>query len=159
MIKPKRCVVPQNARTVLPAADYADAYEAELPGQLSAMDAARKVLSGSPRWEAPLLVLRNALVKPFGLASSKDAALLKGEHVSFFPVLETTQNRVVLGLDDRHLNFRLVVDAKPLPENLTHVTLSTVITRHNLLGRIYLAMVLPFHKLIVPSFLRGGQTR
>ena len=159
MIKPKACAVPENAKTVLSVADYADAYEAILPGHLSAMEAAQKVFAGSPSWMASLLMLRDALVKPFGLASTKDAALLKGEHIGFFPVLQTTPSRVVLGLDDRHLNFRLVVDAKPLPENLTHVILSTVITRHNWLGRIYLAVVLPFHNLIVPAFLRGSQTR
>jgi Protein of unknown function (DUF2867) len=117
------------------------------------------VFNAPPSWVTPLLALRNIIVRPFGLASSKDAASMKGEHVDFFPVLKSTQNRVVLGLDDRHLNFRLVIDAKPLPENLTHVTLSTVITRHNWLGRIYLAVVLPFHNRIVPAFLRSGQTR
>jgi hypothetical protein len=34
------------------------------------------------------------------------------------------------------------------------VTATTLVLTHNLLGRTYLAIILPFHRLIVPSMLR-----
>jgi hypothetical protein len=34
------------------------------------------------------------------------------------------------------------------------VTATTLVLTHNRLGRIYLAIILPFHRLIVPAMLR-----
>jgi hypothetical protein len=34
------------------------------------------------------------------------------------------------------------------------VTATTLVLTHNLLGRVYLAIILPFHRLIVPAMLR-----
>jgi hypothetical protein len=34
------------------------------------------------------------------------------------------------------------------------VTATTVVLTHNLLGRVYLAIILPFHRLIVRAMLR-----
>ena len=73
--------------------------------------------------------------------------------LGLFPVVSQQPDRVVLGFDDRHLDFRLVVDA---PGN-GDVTGTTLIRTHNLLGRIYLAIVLPFHRIIVPAMLRRAR--
>lgn len=55
-------------------------------------------------------------------------------------------------MDDRHLDFRCVIDIAnfDLGQN---VSIATIIRRHNRLGRIYLATILPFHRLIVRSAL------
>jgi hypothetical protein len=34
------------------------------------------------------------------------------------------------------------------------ITATTLVKTHNLFGRIYLAIILPFHRLIVPAMLR-----
>ena len=60
---------------------------------------------------------------------------------------------MVLGFDDRHLDFRIVVETQAAGEDQTSVRLMTLIRRHNLLGRAYLAAIMPFHKLIVASML------
>ena len=57
---------------------------------------------------------------------------------------------MVLGFDDTHLNFRIVVDVRPLNETTRRVTVATLVHRNNLLGRVYLATV---HKLVVPTML------
>ena len=35
-----------------------------------------------------------------------------------------------------------------------NVTLTTLVLTHNLLGRIYLAVIMPFHRLVVRAMLR-----
>jgi len=60
---------------------------------------------------------------------------------------------LVAGLDDAHLDFRLVVDVAGTGAE-RRVTATTLVLTHNLLGRAYLAVILPFHRLIVPSMLR-----
>jgi hypothetical protein len=151
---PQPCAVPAEAFTALANSDFADAFEADLPGKLTALEASRKVVASVPRWVVPLLALRDILVKPFGLISTENTT---GEKIGFFPLLSATEHSAVLGLDDKHLDFRLVVSVRPATGDQTQVTVSTLLKRHNLLGKLYLAVVLPFHRRIVPAFIKGAQ--
>jgi hypothetical protein len=138
---------------LLPGADFVDAFRLNIAGVgLSATDAAKKALDDPPAWIRHLLGLRNALVAPLGLkpgAGDDDPR----ERIGFFPVESASPSRVVLGFDDSHLDFRLVVDVAEAGA-LTEVTATTLIRRHNLFGRVYLAAILPFHRVIVPALLR-----
>ena len=73
--------------------------------------------------------------------------------IGMFPVLSETPDRVVAGFNDKHLDFRVVVDVATFPDN-QQVTATTLVLTHNLLGRIYLAIIKPFHRLIVPAMMR-----
>ena len=69
--------------------------------------------------------------------------------IGIFPVISQTPDRLVAGFNDSHLDFRVVVDVA------THgagrqVTATTLVKTHNRLGRTYLAIILPFHRLMVP---------
>ena len=70
-----------------------------------------------------------------------------------FPVILSTPTQSVMGFDDRHLDFRIVVETETLPDRQTAVRMMTLVKRHNLLGRFYLAAIMPFHKLIVANTL------
>jgi hypothetical protein len=136
----------------LPGADFVDAYRLTVPAAgLSAPDAAKKALDHPPVWVRQLLGLRNALVAPFGLKPGPGDDDPRAR-IGFFPVEFASPSRIVLGFDDGHLDFRLVVDVAEVGA-LTEVTATTLIRRHNLFGRIYLAAILPFHKAIVPALL------
>ena len=93
---------------------------------LDAPEAARRAFAGQPGWIAKLLAIRNILVAPLGLKPGADGNLPASGRVGIF----SSSERVVLGFDDRHLDFR-----------------------NSLFGRVYLATVTPFHKLIVPTML------
>jgi hypothetical protein len=58
-----------------------------------------------------------------------------------------------MGLADKHLDFRLAIDVAALDERRREVVATTLVQTHNTLGRAYLAIVLPFHRLIVPSMI------
>lgn len=126
----------------LPEADWADRFELALDGKgVTAAEAAERSLGRSPRWIRELLRLRNRMVSLVGL---KSAAPRPGRFglVGAFPVLSKTDDEVVLGFDDKHLDFRIV-------------GVTTLVRRHNTLGWVYLAAVIPFHKVIVPTLLAG----
>ena len=74
-----------------------------------------------------------------------------------FPCLSRTPERVVMGLNDSHLDFRLTVDAIALHGQTQRFTATTVVKPHNLFGRMYLATIMPFHKMIVPAMLARVQ--
>lgn len=135
-------------------ADWADCYATEVSKEFdTALDAANAIVRHFPKWTYPALTLRQVLVTPFGLKGSQHAKSNIGK-VGVFPIVTEEQNRVVAGFDDSHLNFRIVVDIVKTDSG-QRVSLATIIKRHNLLGRIYLQTVLPFHRAIIRSALAG----
>lgn len=135
-------------------ADWADCYVTEVSDEFDcALDAANAIVRHFPKWTYPALALRQVLVTPFGLKGSEQAQSNIGK-VGVFPIITEEQNRVVAGMDDSHLNFRIVVDIVKADEG-QRISLATLIKRHNLLGRIYLQTVLPFHRAIIRSALAG----
>jgi hypothetical protein len=136
----------------LPGADWGDCFEVRSSrAGLSAAAAARRAFETMPRWAAKLMALRNLLVKPFGLKADPGAASADAPRIGMFPVVLSTPTQCVLGFDDRHLDFRIVVETETLPDKRTAIRMMTLVKRHNRLGRFYLAVIMPFHKLIVAT--------
>lgn len=139
---------------VLPRADWADRYSRkDLPAGTRALQIAERLVGEPPSWVVALLGLRNRIVAMFGL---KPAEFRLGAFGDFgaFPVVSSKDSRVVLGFDDSHLDFRIVIDVHDDSVGTARVTLTTLVARHNAMGRIYILLVTPFHKLIVRTFLR-----
>ncbi|MCY0148879.1 DUF2867 domain-containing protein [Hoeflea sp. G2-23] len=138
----------------LPDADWADCFEmlSARPG-LSAEAVARQAFERMPKWVGVLMVLRNLVVRPFGLKGNPAGAATTVARVGFFPVISKNDAEMVLGFDDRHLDFRIVVLTEPSGDGETRIRMMTLIRRHNFLGRAYLSVIMPFHKLIVASSL------
>ncbi|WP_160316312.1 DUF2867 domain-containing protein [Ahrensia marina] len=102
------------------------------------------------KWTYPALFLRQILVAPFGLKGARNNS--EQDRIGIFPVIHEADNVVYAGLDDKHLDFRIVIEIKPHGQ-AQEVSLKTIIRRHNALGRNYLQLVLPFHRRIIKSAL------
>ena len=150
-------VLPALPSAVLPNSDWADAYEIETKRILPDMKSAAFCIVGTmPNWAKRLLWLRNVLVVPFGLKPGDQTIVdAKAEHVDFFPVLSEDDDQIVLGLDDRHLDFRILLERQP-SGSYTRYRLTTLVKRHNLFGRLYLFAITPFHKRLVRSVLTNA---
>ncbi|MDP3691628.1 DUF2867 domain-containing protein, partial [Bradyrhizobium sp.] len=141
-----------DAGALLAGAQFSDAFGLEVDGRaLDARRAAERMMARAPRWVDALLTLRNILVAPFGLKKSGAAATAR-DMIGIFPVISQTPERLVAGFDDSHLDFRVVVDVAPHGTG-QQVTATTLVRTHNRLGRTYLAVILPFHRLVVRSML------
>jgi len=137
----------------LPRADWADRYEIEVAGPLTAMQAAELAISHQPSWVRGLMWLRNRIVSMFGIKTSEHVRARAGRKIGFFPLVAATDSQVVLGFDDRHLDFRVVVDIRDNGAKAQTVTMTSLIKRNVAFGYVYLAAVTPFHRLIVQSML------
>ena len=120
---------------------------------LDASTAVNRMFGRMPWWIRALMAVRNRLVAPLGLKTGRDRAIATSRRIGFFPIVTETPERVVLGLDDKHLDFRIAVDVAKLEGARRQTTATTLVRCHNLLGRLYLAAVLPFHRVIVPAML------
>jgi hypothetical protein len=143
-----------DAEALLAGAQFTDAFCIEVSDHdLDARRAAERMMARQPRWAEALLSLRNLLVAPLGLKTSGASLAAPRDMIGIFPVVSETPERLIAGFNDRHLDFRVVVDVTPAG-GVRQVTATTLVKTHNWLGRTYLAIIMPFHRLIVPALLR-----
>ena len=142
-----------EARRLLAGAQFMDAFSIMIDdATLDARGAAERIFASTPRWTRTLMAARDVIVTPFGLKTEKIARAAVNR-VGLFPVLSETPARLVAGLDDSHLDFRVLIALSEAGPR-RRVTVTTVVLTHNFLGRAYLAIITPFHRVIVRALLR-----
>lgn len=148
-------------------ADLADAFAIALPaGAPQDTEALARAVFGDPApWFRALLALRDAIVAPFGI---KTSARLRRElgsdgaatHIDFFPILSREPGELIIGDDDRHLDFRAsVLQRASASGEGRELVATTAVHCHNLFGRIYIFVISPFHRLVVRSSLSRAAAR
>lgn len=142
-----------DADALLAGAQFIDAFRVDIgAAAVNARQASIRMVLHWPRWIDALLRLRNILVRPLGLKTSGEGEPAPGGMIGLFPVLSETPKRLVAGFDDSHLDFRIVVDVSGDAAS-RQVTSTTLVRTHGLLGRTYLALIMPFHKLVVRGMM------
>lgn len=144
--------------------NLADAYSIELPTGASTNPEllARFIFAHQAPWISSLMAVRDMIVAGFGLKTAKHLASLNAQsgtgRLSIFKIYSTSPTEVVLGEDDKHLDFRLSVlcSGQASPGAKRHLILSTVVHCHNRLGRLYIFLIAPFHRWVVQSSLRSA---
>jgi hypothetical protein len=147
----------------LEGADFFDSYEMPLEhGGRSALEIYLCVVSKTPAWINFLMATRNRVVSLFGLKNLGHLGDLKrtkavsdyriGDRIGIFTLLSNTDNEVIMGDSDKHLDVKVSI-CKLVQDGKESVASTTVVHIHNLLGRVYMLFVIPFHKLIVPAVL------
>ena len=139
---------------ILIGAQFGDAYYVSVSDPaLDAPVAAQRMMGHSPRWVRALMNMRNAIVEPLGLKTPSPRDVRRTNTIGTFPILRQSAQRVVLGFNDKHLDFRVIVDVAHGSDG-SRVTGTTLVRTHNLLGRVYLAAIKPFHRVIVRAMLK-----
>ncbi len=141
--------------------DFSDGYRGHVavPG-LTALECARAIFENPPRFAVALMSMRNRIVALFGLKTPEKLHHHQpGDRlVGNFPLISESLEQVVLGGDDKHLDFRILVSA--LGDRAgSEVTLSTLVRTNNLFGKIYLFAVMPFHRFLSRHMLARGLRR
>lgn len=146
-------------------ANLADAYAATIPGDgpYDIRALAEATLGHPDIWVRGLMSLRDAIMSRFGVKTSRQILDRRqdqgGEHIDFFPILWQSEREIVVGEDDRHLNFRTSLMLRRMPDQIDEeLIIATAVHCHNRLGRVYLATIAPFHRLVIRSCLRKAVT-
>jgi hypothetical protein len=130
-----------DSERILPGHQFVDAYRVPAPPGLDAIEATRLVFAHGPGWIRALMGLRNRLGRLVGL---------KAAPAGGFPVIRQSSDAVLMGFDDRHLDFRIVVAVAD-----GHATVTTIVRWHNAWGRAYLGAIMPFHRAIAARMIEG----
>ena len=149
--------------------DYVDSFAGEVMNSKSDIDISevgKAFFISGPQWGKKMFAFRNKVVGLFGLKTGADPDKTQaadhfqcevGERMGIFTVFEKTENEIILGEDDKHLDFRVSLLLDKIQDDKTEkaLTISTTVKLHNWLGILYFLPVRPFHRLIVPAMLKN----
>jgi len=130
-----------GSERILPGHQFADAYKVPAPHGIDAIGAMRRAFAHGPLWIRTLMGLRNRLGRVVGL---------KPAPAGGFPVIRQSPGEVLMGFDDKHLDFRIVATVAG-----GFATLTTLVRWHNAWGRAYLVAIMPFHRAIAARLIEG----
>lgn len=117
----------------------------------SPKELAEIALANSPLWFRILFSIRQKLASLIGLTTKTSQGTNPG--VGFLlslPVVQDDETAFEAGLADKHLDFTLRISKE---NNQIH--LKTQIWFNNIWGKIYLAIVKPFHNLILAHWVKA----
>lgn len=161
MAKIIKCELPTNSLLGKYPNQYIDAYQGTFISEkeVTVEQITLAFFYTSPQWINTLFKLRNFIVKAFGLKGSnvdvryiKNSTVKVGQSFGLFKVFEMNQREIVLGEDDKHLNFRVSIYLEQI-EKQSNLIISTTVNYHNTLGKIYFLLIKPFHKIVVKTML------
>ena len=157
--------VPPSSRISheLQGAYFFDSYEMPLAHDgRSALDIYLMIITKMPSWINFLMTVRNRVVAVLGLKNlghlgefnqaKASSAYRVGDRVGIFSLLSISDDEIILGDSDKHLDVKVSV-CKLVRQDRQSVAVTTVVHTHNLLGRIYMLFVAPVHRRIVPASL------
>jgi hypothetical protein len=162
------CDVPSHSvlsRDLIENAHFRDSYRAPLTrNELGVVDIFFAIFAHHPWWMKLLLIVRNKAASLIGLDAPTASEVLHveigdryavGEKIGVWPIFSLTDDELVVGRDNKHMDFRLSVLKLPDGDRMS-VAVSTVCTVHNLAGKCYLFCIVPFHRLGLRKLLANA---
>ena len=165
-----KTTLPKNSllNNLIQKYDYSDSFQGKFQDtedKITPEVVARAFFSTAPSWVQHLFALRNTLVKFLGLKTADDLtdrqAFLDnckfemGDRLGLFQVFDKNENEIIIGENDKHLDFRVLLFIQKNDATNRTLIISTTVVFHNWLGRAYFMPVKPFHNLIVPIMLKA----
>jgi hypothetical protein len=150
------------AAQVFPQINYFDSYRIQLPPDLPADldELYLKVFTLPPHSAVgKLMRLRNALVKPLGLKTGLPKAhevrkpMQIGDRARLFKLFQRAEDELLLGEDDKHLDFRVSV-LRQHQNGQNWLTITTVVQYNNWFGGLYFSLIRPFHARLMPWMMK-----
>ncbi|WP_157220947.1 DUF2867 domain-containing protein [Flavisphingomonas formosensis] len=137
-------------------ADLIDSYVVQLPPLLTLdmVSLAHIAFGARPLWIELLMQLRDAIMKPLGVKTREELQSISDapQRIAFFSLVSEHPDEIILGADDKYLDFRLsLLRTVEGSENL--LTATSVVHVRNRLGTLYISVIRPFHKVIVRASL------
>ena len=126
--------------------DYTDNFSeiVHVAQPISAKELAYRLFC-APKWVIALIKFRNAIVKPLGL---------KGEKSLYDLINVESENRATLSKNDKHLDFKVTLMTESIGNGNQRISVGTKVGLHNSMGKVYFAIIKPFHVLICKTLIK-----
>lgn len=145
----------EGIKSAIHQVDFTDTFSTT--NQLDDLNIITNLIFGTtPKWVEFLMKLRNRVVKVFGLKTNKpedfNTDFKVGGYIGFFKIFHIQSNEIMLGANDKHLNFRVSVYNSN--ETLFNIKATTLVEYNNRFGKIYMTIIKPFHHIIVKAMVK-----
>lgn len=120
-----------------------------------------KLFRSTPKWVEYCMQFRNQFVSRMGLKNlgsfneidhaKAEADYRFGDRIGIFTLIQRNEKEIIIGDSDRHLNVTLSVYQD---QSTNILTVTTIVHLKNMLGRVYMLLVIPMHRKIVPATLK-----
>ncbi len=138
--------------------DFQDSYKVKLSNRdISIENIYINVFAHSPKWTNVLLAIRNKIVGIFGLDTYREPSevvkknLKVGLKTGIFKIYAILEKEIIAGEDDKHLNFRVSV-----LKQSGELFISTLVHYNNWFGKMYMTLIIPFHKRVIRAILKSA---
>ena len=167
-MKVKKCDFPDDSKIVNEsiAAHFNDSYSViTVNNELDPLHIYLLMVNNTPVWINSLLSIRNKIVKLLGLKdvgqlgevdyiNHSDADELTDAKLDIFTIESFSENEMILTLNDRHLNIKMSI-LKRKHTDETEVIVSTIVNFNNKLGKVYMFIISPFHRLVMMRLMNN----
>lgn len=144
-----------KTKSLLQQIDFADTFSTTNHVH-SLEEIANKVFNYYPKWLELLFLFRNNLVKLLGLKTKipddYHEDFVEGGYIKFFRIYDISENELILGLNDEHLNFRAIIFRNQLEHY--NIKMTTIVEYNNKTGKLYMSLIKPFHRWVVRAMLK-----
>lgn len=158
MAIPERYSTLPGVADFMPHADYQEIVS--IRGDCDLESFTHGFFLSPPRWFKQLMRFRNAVMKMVPghvvTESSYDErrSLKRGERIGPFETISTdAETWWAAGAAEKHLSALVVITRQP-EDGTARFDVATLVRFHNGFGKLYFALIKPFHHLIVWAFLR-----
>lgn len=126
--------------------DYADRFSdiVKVSQPISAKELSERFFS-APKWIVAMMKLRNAIMKPFGLKRERNLSDL---------VRIESGNATTISKNDKHLDFVIMLTSENVGNDSQCISVSTKVRFNNRMGKLYFAIIKPFHNIICKTLLK-----
>ena len=149
-VKEETVFLSEKATQLLPKVDFADTFSTTNHID-SIQEITNQIFNTTPSWVKFLFKIRNSIMGVFGLKTRlpKDynEDFKVGGYIKFFKIYEIAPSEIILGANESHLNFRAIITNQNTAS--FNVKVTTLVEYNNTLGKIYMTLIKPFHRLVV----------
>jgi hypothetical protein len=153
------------SREPMQHAYFRDSYRMPLRrSDLGIVDIFFGIFAHHPLWMKLLLIARNKVASLAGLDAPTASEILHvqirdryavGDKIGVWPIFWLSDDEIVAGRNNKHMDFRLSVLKMPDGDR-TSVVVSTICSVHNLSGKLYLFFIIPFHRYGVRKLMANA---
>lgn len=145
----------EGIKNALPIIDFTDTFSTT--NHINSLEKITKLVFGTlPKWVKYLMKFRNVIVKLFGLKTEtpKDinSSFKVGSYIGFFKIYNIHENEIMLGANDKHLNFRVSIYNSN--QKIFNIKVTTLVQYNNRFGKVYMTIIKPFHHFVVKRMVK-----
>ena len=156
-VKEEETQLTDNQKELLAGIDFSDTFSTT--NHINSIEEITNLIfNTSPNWVNSLFKLRNKIVRLFGLKTGipddYNEKYKVGGYVKFFKIFLVSDHEVILGADDSHLNFRVIINNDK--SDINNIKVITLVEYNNLMGKIYMGIIKPSHRQIVKIMVKNA---